>query len=61
MPDRILTCNNCGTTLAVIRDGKIRKGMVCYCRECDTMRGMIGKPKADMPDFFKEIFNKGGI
>lgn len=59
MTDRILTCNNCGIHLAVIRDGKIRKGMVCYCRECDTMRGMLNKNKpAEMPEFFKDIFKE---
>lgn len=56
MTERTLYCNNCHTTLAVIRDGKIKKGMVCYCKECNTLRGMMKTKAPDMPDFFKDIF-----
>jgi hypothetical protein len=50
MTDRILTCNQCGNTVAVIRDGKIKKGVVCYCKECEAMRTLAKQPKVEMPD-----------
>lgn len=57
MTDRTLYCNTCHTTLAVIRDGKIKKGMVCYCKECEAIRNLqCNKTKVDMPDFLKDIF-----
>lgn len=59
MTDRILYCKQCGIHVATIRDGKIKKDMVCYCKECGaTIDLLINKPKVDMPDFFKDIFDK---
>lgn len=55
MTDRLLYCNGCGIHVATIRDGKIKKGMVCYCPSCNAIRELSKKP-VDMPEFFKDIF-----
>lgn len=55
-----LSCNHCGNVVAIIK-GRLfvhKKGLVCYCKECDTMRSMMIKPKVDIPSIFEEIFRK---
>ena len=34
--DRVIHCNKCGAYLGVIRDAKLKKGMVFSCGVCPT-------------------------
>lgn len=58
-----LTCAHCHKDMGILRDARVRKGMVVYCRECDeVMRQVLrlakrpATPSPDVPDFFKGLF-----
>lgn len=58
-----LTCAHCNKDMGILRDAKVRKGMVIYCRECNELIRQVlrlGKrPTAnspDVPDFLKGLF-----
>ena len=38
MADREINCEECHTYLGVIRDAKLKKGMVHICEKCNTKR-----------------------
>lgn len=60
--ERTILCNHCGVLVAKIRDAKLKKGIVMYCKECNaTINLLMNKSKpVDMPDFFKGIFDGKG-
>lgn len=53
-----LTCEHCQKDMGVIRDGKLRNGMVVYCKQCNDLikRMMTAGKNVDMPDFLKGLF-----
>lgn len=59
MSGRTLICATCSVILVVVRDGKIRKDVVVYCKCCDPWQ----KPEPaemDAPDFLARLFGKRG-
>lgn len=55
----------CGKHMGILRDAKIRNGMVVYCAECNAeMWRKLARADcyipcdADMPDFLKGIFRR---
>lgn len=56
-----LTCIDCGTYLGVVRDGTLKKGMVCMCKDCkrkhDALKLMNESDKHRLnPGGFNNIF-----
>lgn len=52
-----LTCDHCKKDMGEVRDGKLRNGMVVYCKQCnDLIKRMFSNKGNDMPDFFKGLF-----
>lgn len=58
-----LNCAKCNKDMGVLRDARIRTGMVVYCRECDALvqqafmqlaKNLEGR--TEMPDFLKGLF-----
>lgn len=50
-----LTCDHCKKDMGEVRDGRMRNGMVVYCKQCNALiKRMFGKN--DMPDFLKGLF-----
>lgn len=63
MPDRKIYCAGCDTYLGVVRDAKLRKGVVFLCKNCEIKRVALElqrktKPSVDMGDLFGGIFKK---
>jgi hypothetical protein len=68
MPERILKCSGCNTELGVMELGKIRKGTVFLCENCDNKRvGALMKMEANKynpskpggyGDIFGDLFGK---
>ncbi len=64
MADRTIYCKSCNVYLGIIRDAKLRKGIVYLCGNCETKRlasDMMNKtklPENDYMDIFKGMFNK---
>lgn len=54
-----LFCANCKKDMGILRDARIRIGMVMYCRECNQKIERlfsIGKQATEPPDFLKGLF-----
>jgi len=47
-------CSECKTYLGVIRDAKLKKGMVYLCATCESARKLSRPRKNSIKDFFKE-------
>lgn len=56
---RELHCAGCGKLAVVLRDASVRKGVIIFCANCAPYGGLApreGKPKVEMPEFFKTLF-----
>lgn len=58
-----LTCCICHKHMALLRDARVRTGIVVYCQPCNkTMRDTLlaaaasRRNQAEMPDFLKGFF-----
>lgn len=58
-----LTCAHCHKDMGILRDAKVRNGMMVYRRECHEVIQQVlrlGKRQAanspDVPDFLKGLF-----
>lgn len=58
-----LTCAHCHKDMGILRDARVRKGMVVYCRECDELMQQVlrlaKRPpdySPDLPDCLKGLF-----
>lgn len=51
-----LKCNGCDKHMAILRDAKVRKGMVVYCKECNEERMARPSDRYDIPDFMRSLF-----
>lgn len=54
-----LFCANCKKDTGLLRDARIRTGMVVYCKECDEKIQRLlspGKQTSEPPDFLKGLF-----
>ncbi len=65
MGERRIFCKGCSNYLGEIRDATLRKGIVHLCSLCETKRlasDLAQKTRGgvDLPDFFNDIFSKGG-
>ena len=49
---RVMRCEKCRRVVAEIRDGKLIKGLIAYCPDCNPE----DRPPIDVPDFMKGIF-----
>ena len=58
MSERTLICAKCKVILIVVRDGKVRKDTVVYCKCCDP--GVEPEPEMDAPDFLAGPLGKRG-
>lgn len=59
--EKKLECKGCGKHMAILRDAKVRKGMVVYCAECaGTVDKMLTQKTAsaahDLPEFMRGLF-----
>lgn len=61
--ERKIYCNGCRVYLGVIRDAKLRKGMVHLCKNCETKRvasDLASKTTPRNPfDNFMDSMNRG--
>lgn len=67
MSERTLICATCSVILVVVRDGKVRKDVVVYCKCCDPGSNQdaadpndIPQNEADIPDFMARLFGGRG-
>ena len=60
MRERTLICAKCKVILIVVRDGKVRKDTVVYCKCCDPGVEPEPEPEMDAPDFLAGLFGKRG-
>ena len=51
---KTIYCAQCKTYLGVIRDAKLKKGMVCLCAICESARKLSRQRKDGIADFFEE-------
>lgn len=63
MSGRKIYCVGCNEYLGVIRDAKLRKGIVFLCKNCGTKRVALEmqretRPSVDMGDLFGGVFRK---
>lgn len=63
MPEQKIYCSGCSTYLGIIRDAKLRKGIVFLCKNCGTKRVALEmqrktRPSVDMGDLFGGLFRK---
>lgn len=64
MAERQVACAECGTLMAVLRDARVRKDMVVYCRPCNEalqqqLRDMTRLADSGIPPgFLAGLFGK---
>ena len=49
---KTIICEKCGTVIAKVHKGEVRKNLKVYCESC--VNNMM--PKTDLPPGFKELF-----
>lgn len=64
MAERQVACAECGTLMAVLRDARVRKDMVVYCRPCNEAMQQQLRDLRDLsasgvpPGFLEGLFGK---
>ena len=51
-----LTCAACGKHMALLRDARVRRGMVVYCTVCDLALRERRNDDPGMLDFIRGLF-----
>lgn len=51
--ERKLFCGSCKKIALIVRDGRISKGVVVYCRPCYQILSIRTKKSDFIPDFLK--------
>jgi RNase P subunit RPR2 len=62
MPEQKIYCSGCSTYLGIIRDAKLRKGIVFLCKNCGTKRVALEMQRktggSGMDELFGALFKK---